>query len=74
MSRVEAGAQGSHKLARGYMPSHTYSAHLIVNPSFRDAVDRYLEDEREHVDQEIDYIEERHSPFRGDATDPSSEP
>lgn len=56
------------------MPSHTYSAHLIVNPSFRDAVDRYLEDEREHVDQEIDYIEERHSPFRGDATDPSSEP
>ena len=74
LSRVEAGAQGSHKLARGYMPSHTYSAHLIVNPSFRDAVDRYLEDEREHVDQEIDYIEERHSPFRGDATDPSSEP
>ena len=66
LNRVEAGAQGSHKLARGYMPSHTYSAHWIVNPSFREAVDRYLEDEREYVDQEIDSIEERYSPFRSD--------
>lgn len=73
LNRVEAGAQGSHKLARGYMPSHTYSAHWIVNPSFRDAVDRYLEDEREYVDQEIDFIEERHSPFRGEATDPADD-
>ncbi|MEM7364682.1 MAG: peptidogalycan biosysnthesis protein [Pseudomonadota bacterium] len=54
------------QLARGYMPSHTYSAHWIVNPSFREAVDRYLEDEREYVEQEIDFIEERHSPFRSD--------
>ena len=66
LNRVEAGAQGSHKLARGYMPSHTYSAHWIVNPSFREAVDRFLEDEREYVDQEIDSIEERYSPFRSD--------
>ena len=62
---MEAGAQGSHKLARGYM-SHTYSVHWIVNPSFREAVDRFLEDEREYVDQEIDSIEERYSPFRSD--------
>jgi predicted N-acyltransferase len=64
LQRVEAGAQGSHKLARGYLPSYTYSAHWIVNPSFRSAVDRFLEDERDYVEQEVDFIEERHSPFR----------
>ena len=63
LKRVEAGAQGQHKLARGYMPKHTYSAHWIANPSFRDAVDTYLENERRYVDEEIDYIAE-HGPFR----------
>ena len=63
LGRVEAGAQGQHKLARGYLPSHTYSAHWIVNKSFREAVDRYLDDERRYVDEEIDYLAER-SPFR----------
>jgi len=63
LSRVEAGAQGEHKLARGYLPSHTYSAHWIVNQSFRDAVDRYLGEERQYIDEEIDYLAE-HSPFR----------
>lgn len=63
LKRVEAGAQGQHKLARGYMPSHTYSAHWIANESFRDAIDNYLEDERRHVDDEIEYIAE-HGPFR----------
>jgi hypothetical protein len=65
LRRVEAGAQGSHKLARGYMPSHTYSAHWIVNTSFRDAVDDYLKDERRYVQEEIDHIE-AHSPFRSE--------
>lgn len=65
LKRVEAGAQGPHKLARGYMPSHTYSTHWIVNPSFRDAVDNFLDDERQWVQKEIDYIEQ-HSPFRRD--------
>jgi predicted N-acyltransferase len=63
LSRVEAGAQGQHKLARGYMPTTTYSAHWIANASFRDAIDNYLSDERRHVEEEIDYIGE-HSPFR----------
>jgi predicted N-acyltransferase len=63
LQRVEAGAQGQHKLARGYMPTHTYSAHWIANASFRDAVDHYLSQERRHVDEEIDYIAE-HGPFR----------
>ena len=63
LNRVEAGAQGPHKLARGYLPTHTYSAHWIVNKSFKDAVYRFLEQERAYVDEEIDYMEE-HSPFR----------
>ena len=63
LKRVEAGAQGQHKLARGYMPTHTYSAHWIANRSFRDAVDRYLDEERKYVDEEINYIAEQ-GPFR----------
>jgi uncharacterized protein len=47
--RVEAGAQGEHKLARGYMPSPTYSAHDIANPGLRRAVSIYLDREREHM-------------------------
>ena len=63
LSRVEAGAQGEHKLARGYLPSHTYSAHWIVHDGFREAVGRYLEEERTHVSEEIDYLEQ-FSPFK----------
>jgi len=61
--RVEAGAQGPHKLARGYLPSLTHSAHWIVNPSLRDAIDNYLQQENQYVQEEIDYIGE-HSPFK----------
>ncbi len=64
LKRVEAGAQGGHKLARGYMPKPTYSAHWISDPGLRRAVQRYLADERQYVTQDITYIEERHSPFR----------
>ena len=64
LKRVEAGAQGGHKLARGYMPKPTYSAHWISDPRLRTAVQRYLADERQYVREDINYIEERHSPFR----------
>ncbi|HIE89692.1 MAG TPA: N-acetyltransferase [Gammaproteobacteria bacterium] len=63
LKRVEAGAQGQHKLARGYLPTHTYSAHWIANKSLRDAIDNYLQDERRYVDEEIDYITEQ-GPFK----------
>ena len=63
LTRVEAGAQGQHKLARGYLPSHTYSAHWIANESLRDAIGNFLEDERRYVDEEIDYIMEQ-GPFK----------
>ena len=49
LARVEAGAQGEHKLARGYRPVTTYSAHLIGDPGLRRAVAAYLERERGHV-------------------------
>jgi hypothetical protein len=49
LARVEAGAQGEHKLARGYMPTPTYSAHFIRDPSLRRAIARYLEEERRAV-------------------------
>jgi predicted N-acyltransferase len=63
LSRVEAGAQGSHKLARGYMPVTTHSAHYIAHPGFRKAVSDYLIHERKEVDAVQDYLDD-HGPFR----------
>jgi len=60
---VEAGAQGEHKLARGYMPVTTHSAHYIPNESFRNAVADYLEHEREDVSRFSEVLSE-HSPFK----------
>jgi len=55
---VQAGAQGEHKLARGYEPVVTRSAHFIPNASFRAAVADYLENERSGVDSEIEWLRE----------------
>ncbi|WP_340150221.1 GNAT family N-acetyltransferase [uncultured Sneathiella sp.] len=63
--RVEAGAQGPHKLARGYLPTETYSAHWLRDPGFHDAVAEYLEAETRQVSAEIEYLA-GHSPFRND--------
>lgn len=62
---VEAGAQGEHKLARGYRPVTTHSAHYIVHPGLRRAVAEYLERERREVAQIGEYLED-HGPFRRD--------
>jgi len=53
LARVEAGAQGAHKLARGYLPVETYSAHYIADPGLRRAVADYLKRERLAVSREI---------------------
>jgi predicted N-acyltransferase len=66
LAHVEAGAQGPHKLARGYLPQHTYSAHWIADRGFRDAVADYLKQERRYVDDEKAMIEQ-HSPFKTSA-------
>jgi len=63
MKTVEAGAQGEHKLARGYEPTETWSAHWIANPDFRQAIANYLEHERRAIDDEIAFLDE-HTPFK----------
>ena len=57
LARVEAGAQGSHKLARGYRPVPTFSAHHIPDPAFRRAVADFLAREREAVADEIEMLD-----------------
>jgi predicted N-acyltransferase len=69
LARVEAGAQGEHKLARGYVPQITYSLHYIAHPGLRRAVASFLEHEREAVEEEATWLAE-HAPFRkGDSDD-----
>ena len=71
LSRVEAGAQGGHKLARGYMPQITHSAHFITHPDFRRAVADYLDHERQAVERENTLIA-RHGPFRKSNGEPAT--
>ncbi|HEU4476598.1 MAG TPA: GNAT family N-acetyltransferase [Methyloceanibacter sp.] len=63
LARVEAGAQGAHKLARGYLPSETYSAHYIADPGLRRAVADYLKRERREVARKIAWLSEE-TPYR----------
>ena len=63
LERVEAGAQGEHKLARGYLPATTYSAHYIADPRLRRAIDDYLRHERAHIAAEIEEFADA-APFR----------
>lgn len=64
LSRVEAGAQGEHKIARGYLPSPVYSAHYISDPALSGPVARYLDQERPAIEQERRDIIRNHSPFK----------
>jgi predicted N-acyltransferase len=64
LARVEAGAQGQHKIARGYLPTPVYSAHFIADPALRGPVARFLEEERAAVQGEMDWLAEEYSPFR----------
>lgn len=72
LSRVEAGAQGEHKLARGYLPVPIHSVHAMADPGFHDAVARYLKEERAHIAGLIDALD-AHSPFRQVAPTQESE-
>ncbi|MBP7952318.1 MAG: GNAT family N-acetyltransferase, partial [Sphingorhabdus sp.] len=63
LARVEAGAQGEHKLARGYEAVPTYSAHYIANDSFGDAIRDFLQREERAVAQEIEFLGEM-APFK----------
>ena len=61
--RVEAGAQGEHKLARGYLPTQTHSLHWVSDAGFADAIANYLRAEREAVEEEIEILTE-YGPFK----------
>ena len=63
LARVEAGAQGEHKLARGYLPSPTWSLHWMRDPGFAAAVGEYLQAERDAVDEEISVLTD-YGPFK----------
>ncbi|AFQ47462.1 GNAT family N-acetyltransferase [Burkholderia cepacia] len=63
LDTFEGGAQGEHKLARGFLPTATHSAHWLAHPAFSDAVARFLERETEHIHAYVDELRE-HDPFR----------
>ena len=64
LKTVEAGAQGEHKIQRGYEPVLTHSAHLIADAGLRTAVARFLDQERHHIAQDREFIVAEHSPFK----------
>jgi hypothetical protein len=68
LSSVQAGAQGEHKLARGYQPVITRSAHLILNPGFRNAVADFLKEERDAIAAESGRLA-RELPYRSSASE-----
>lgn len=63
LSRVEAGAQGDHKLARGYLPCETNSLHWVGDPGFSDAIGKYLDAERAAIEEDIEILTS-YGPFR----------
>lgn len=62
LKKFEAGAQGEHKIARGFLPALTYSAHWIRHPQFREAISRYIEEEKSAIRAVFDEMRD-HSPF-----------
>tara|TARA_B000000532_G_scaffold43015_1_gene32070 strand:- start:3220 stop:4392 length:1173 start_codon:yes stop_codon:yes gene_type:complete len=63
LKKVEAGAQGAHKISRGYQPSKTYSAHWIKDIDFFEAISNYLKDERVYIQENIEKLNE-YIPFK----------
>ena len=72
LSRVEAGAQGEHKLARGYMPVTTHSLHWIADKGFANAVAEYLDHEARAVGEEIEILTS-YGPFKRTGTEDTPE-
>ncbi|MFB9243690.1 N-acetyltransferase [Massilia antarctica] len=62
----EGGAQGEHKMARGFLPTRTWSAHWLAHPAFSDAIERFLERESGGIDEYIDELNDR-NPFKDPA-------
>src|SRR5579875_438169 len=73
LSRVEAGAQGEHKIQRGYVPAETYSAHWLAHPGLRRAVADFLAHERPSVRREMALLA-KEGPFRQSEEEPAAAP
>jgi predicted N-acyltransferase len=67
LARVEAGAQGEHKLARGYLPVPTWSAHYIADAGFRGAIADFIAREQRSVERDMEFLAEL-GPFRKGGT------
>ena len=63
-SNVEAGAQGAHKIKRGYLPKLTYSAHFIFDNTLKEAIKNFTEEERKLIFNDMNNIEENYSPYK----------
>jgi len=63
ISSFEGGAQGEHKMARGFLPQKTWSAHWLAHPGFADAVERFLAQEGQGIAAYMDELNDR-NPFR----------
>ena len=63
VSCFEGGAQGEHKMARGFLPQQTWSAHWLAHPGFADAVERFLDEEGKGIENYVDELNER-NPFK----------
>ena len=61
---VEGGAQGPHKIQRGYLPEKTYSSHYIANENFRNAVKEFLNEEEKIINRDIQIINNKFTPFK----------
>ena len=64
LPRVEAGAQGEHKISRGYLPSITHSAHYIGDPTFRTIVGRFLSRENLDIEYTMQMLSQEASPYK----------
>ena len=73
IAAFEGGAQGEHKMARGFLPQQTWSAHWLAHPDFADAVERFLAQEGRGIDHYVDELNER-NPFRMQKTEQTSPP
>ena len=71
LARFEGGAQGGHKLARGFLPSKTHSMHWIADPQFADAIGDFLTRETADIGQVLDELQER-SPYKADSANPAA--
>ena len=74
LERVEAGAQGEHKIQRGYLPSPTYSSHYMTDPEASHVIENFLHRERMQIAYAIEACKAEDSPYRDPPVEPETDP